>query len=154
MRLVYVLLFATLFVVLGYIIPQIYFKYFDRTLYYSVQQPASVDREVYKPCDKLVVTIVRTSLINVSAHATVQIYLVNVEGKIIKHNPLFDGSVLIEITNKAVVYLSYIVPCDLIDGKYYLKAIVDYTVPSTNIRKNYIWVTDSFTVSNSINEVD
>lgn len=149
-RFLYAIVFATLFAAFGYFAPRVWTQYSDYPQYYSVKQPVSVDREIYKQGDKLVATAVRTSLLNVAAHSTVQIYLVTSTGEIVKRNPLFDGNVIVEKTQEAVVHLTYTIPYDLPNGKYYIKAIITYPIYDTI--KSYTWFTQAFTVDDKLTE--
>lgn len=123
--------------------------------YYTVKQPVEVNREEYKPGDKITVTLIRSSSINVSAHSTVQVYLYDAKGKLYKHNPLFDGNVIVEKSDGIIAYLTYTLPTDLPNGVYYIKALVDYPNPNdATVRNSYIWTTKVFTVDSNSEEVN
>jgi hypothetical protein len=141
-RLFYTILFFALFSILGYFIPRLWIQY-GGVEYYKVEQPVPVNQDTYRPCDTIVATVVRTSLVNVSAHSTVQIYLVNAK-TLAKFDPIFDGNVIIEKSDHQTYYISHALPCTLPDGQYYLQSLVKF--PLLGIEKTYLWKTDAFTV--------
>lgn len=153
-RLLYALIFATLFIVLGYFTPRFYEQYIDQTNYYTIKQPATVDQESYKQCDKIAVTAVRTSSFNMSVHSTVQLFLVNTNGQIYKGVVVYDGNVIVGISKDVVIHLIYTVPCDIRDGQYYIKGIIVYPLPLIEKTRSYIWVTNSFTIASQSAELN
>lgn len=146
-RFFFALIFATIFVVLGYFTPRLYLQYIDTTEYYSVEKPVLVDKHIYKPCDTINTTFVRTSLVEGTAHGTVQLFLID-ENEITKIKPLFDGNIVIMRTNKKTIHTSYILPCDIKNGSYYIQAIVKYQIQG--IQKIYSWSTETFVIENAL----
>ncbi len=145
-RFLYTVAFTTLFIIFGFYAPKVWLTYFDKTDYYSVEQPVPVDKEVYKPCENIIATIVRTSFIVDSAHSTVQVYLIN-GSTLNKYSPLFDDNIIIEKSNARIFHLTYKLPCDLKNGKYFIQALITYHI--NGIPKTYIWATNAFTINNT-----
>jgi len=148
-RLLYALMGLVLFIVVGVYLPKFITIYLPID-YYKVEQPVRIDREIYKPCDTIVMTAIRSSSIDVVAHATEQVYLVNVNGTITKYDPIYDGSLTVKKGNKVIVNLVHQLPCNLVNGNYYIQTIITY--PFNGIQKTFTWVTVPFTVSKTATE--
>lgn len=142
-RLLYAILFGALFVTLGYFGPRFYLENFDTTEYYSVEQPVTVHKHIYKPCEKVVATIVRTSKLNMEGHSVVQLYLVD-RNNLSKSIPLFNNDVLIEKTESQVFNLTYTLPCNVETGEHFIQALIKYQIKG--IEKSYVWRTNTFSI--------
>jgi hypothetical protein len=59
-------IFAMLFVLLGALIPDVYFRYFDKTEYYVINSIKVDDSKTYKACEVQEIEITRTALENLT----------------------------------------------------------------------------------------
>lgn len=141
-RLIYIVIFALLFSLLGTTIPNTYYRYFDKTDYVSVRQPARVDKMLYQPCDTAITQVVRTSLIDV--HGDIISYVVLVDGNNLSIRKLYEGRVGIENSKDEIFIFKFKLPCDLSDGSYYIQAVIQYRFKS--VEKAYSWKTFVFQV--------
>jgi len=142
-RLLSVLLFAFLFVGLGKLVPDVYFQFFDKTIYYSIKNPVPVDRPVYTSCDTVVLKFERSAAINTSAKATIELVLTNTDSE--TEVQRFTKDLVLEPGTKTI-YSNYWLPCDIPEGSYYYNGIVEFDVGSYKKETNF--VTDRFIVSN------
>lgn len=142
-RILYTLVFCALFVFIGYYAPRVYLEHFDTYEYYQVEQPVLTDKHIYKPCEKIVATIVRTSRFNMEGHSVVQLYLVN-GNSLSKSYPLFNDDIIIDQSDQQAFNVTYTLPCDISNGKYYIQALIKYQI--NGIDKSYIWRTVVFSI--------
>lgn len=142
-RLLFALFGAIVFILFGTVIPEVYFKYFDKTEYIKVQQPVKTGKELYKPGDDIILTIVRTSYINTHGDVLIELHLINADGL----TKYYLSSAHIEVTKSQdqVFYQKYSLPFNIPEGKYFAEAVISYEFKS--IPKTYIWRSNSFTVS-------
>lgn len=142
-RIVFAVVFAAasmLFVNQG---SNFYLKYVDKTEYFTVRQPVTIDKHEYKPCDQILVDLVRTSSITSRAVSTVELILVNDKGEWTKQT-VGGNDFIIDKSENQILHVNFNLPCTIKSGKYYLKAVVNYKVHE--IEKNYIWESESFSV--------
>lgn len=144
MRVFSALLFAVIFGLLGWAIPETYFRYFDKTQYYVVEQPVSVDKTIYQPCEDTVVTLVRTALVDTIGEFEVDLRLIDVDGVQFNVNQAHISRVASIAGGKTVVRASYPLPCDIPEGVYFWQATIRYHV--NDIEKQYVYVTQTFQV--------
>lgn len=148
-RLLYMGLFALIFMFIGVGVPDIYFKYIDKTEYIKVVQPVHVEQEIYKRGEDISVTIIRTSLINTQGHIVIQLHLVrdnNTESKYI----LANSEIAIVKSDNEIFYQTYTLPIDIPVGNYHLEAVVNY--PYRNLIKTYAWKSESFSIEDVTQE--
>jgi len=145
-RLLYSMVGAILFLFIGWVVPDIYYKNFDKREYLTIEQPVLIDKHTYTACEVLTATIKRTSYIRGNAHAVVEIILVNADGNWVK-NTLSSQDFNIDVSTGQIIYVQFVLPCDLADGSYFLKAVISYKFK--DIPKTYSWVSDSFVISSS-----
>lgn len=150
MRTFSALLFAIIFGLLGWAIPETYFRYFDKTEYYTVEQPVSVDQTIYQPCDDTVITLVRTALVDTIGEFEVDLRLIDVDGVQFNVNQAHITRVASIAGGKSVVRASYPLPCNLPDGVYFWQATIRYHV--NGIEKQYVYVTQTFQVLQELPE--
>lgn len=143
-RVLMALLFAGIFSVIAEFIPNVYFRYFDKMAYYSIEQPISVDKKFYNPCEVTRATIKRVSLINTTASSVIDLVLVKAdksEEKIINLNR--DMAI---IKGERVLTVHWPLPCDIPEGKYYWQAVMKYNV--NGIERTYSYISETFNVVN------
>lgn len=145
LRLVYAALFAVssmIFVNQG---ADFYFKHIDKTEYFTVKQPVTVDKHEYLAGESILVDLVRTSMVTSRAVSTVELILVNAEGEWYKET-IGGGEFNIDKSNGQVIHITFRLPPDIPVGQYFLKAVVNYEF--RHIPKNYVWESESFSVVN------
>lgn len=144
-RLILAAVFAFHFIVIGWLVPDFYFKYFDNTSYYSIVQPIPVDKKYYKPCENVLLTATRTSLINTTLTANIELIL-RKDNETIFHVPdaKFQRNATIK-EGKITVLVKYPLPCKLPEGLYYWQVIATYRVHG--YERQYIAISDTFNVN-------
>jgi hypothetical protein len=115
------LLFAFAFAGIGYIVPEIYYKYFDNTQYYTITNPVTVEGALFKPCDKVTVEIHRKALIATTAISVRELVLVKDNIEVAR----FRSDISINL-NEEIVHTQWQLPCDLDPGIYMFRGIVNY----------------------------
>jgi hypothetical protein len=124
-----IVIFATIFVVVGYFLPRIYFEYFDTTVYYSFDNPSTLDKAVYKPCDYMVATTGRLSLVSVPAVSIKTLVLVRKEGNV----DIFKETVSLATTiGTNPISARWKLACDLEEGTYFYRGVLAFKVNGVN----------------------
>lgn len=144
-RFTYALMGAILFTAVGHTLPDLYYKYVDPTIYYSIEQPVSTDKKFYKPCEEVKVTIKRKALVDTTGSSVVDLLLIrqdNVTEKVTSIN----RSMAIPKGDRTLI-VNWNLPCDLVDGKYYWQAVVKFDV--RHVEKNYSYFSETFNVTQS-----
>lgn len=145
-RILFALAFATLFSVAYLAFFYTYYRFLDSTTYYSVVQPVPVAQKWYKPCDNVILTATRTSLVDLSSSIQTDLILKQGENTIFKvPNVRFKREATIKQGSKVVVSTSYPLPCNLADGLYYWQITVSYKVKG--FERDYTAVSDTFNVN-------
>lgn len=154
-RILYAMVGALIFLVVGWGVPDIYFKYFDKTNYVFVNQPVHVNQETFNRGDEIAVTLIRTSLIDTRGYVIVQLHLVNDNNSETKY-PLADNEIAIAKSDHEVFYQKYLLPTHTPTGKlipfgtYHLEAIISYDY--RGLPKSYAWKSVSFSIAEKITE--
>lgn len=143
-RVILGLVFATLSMVFVNQGSEFYLKNLDKTEYFTVRQPVAVDKHNYQPCESVLVDLVRNSTITTRAVATVELILINENGEMFKKT-IGGNEFNIDKSVDQVVHTSFSLPCNVKPGKYFLKAVVNYSVKG--IEKNYVWQSSGFDIS-------
>jgi len=146
-RITFAVIGLLLFVLLGQAIPDFYFKYFDKTQYYSIIQPIPMDQKWYKPCDETTLTATRTSLIDTQASFSIDLILTKSDGtEILKvPNGHLNRDASVKAGEKQTISVIYPLPCELPDGIYFWQATMKYSV--RGVEKQYTYITDTFNVN-------
>lgn len=135
----YILLFGTIFLVVGYYAPKVFATFTD---YYRLTQPISIDRKLYNKCDTINLTTTR------EATADLEITIVHQLIKVEKNEHLTKGITLkrdgVVPKGSHIVTFNLPVPCDAAPGVYFWASTVGYEVEG--IRKTYLTTTEQFTV--------
>lgn len=135
--------FAALFSVLGYYIPRAYYSWFDQTIYYSIETPIQVEKEVYKPGDIVTVNIIRKAVLDTQGISIRELNLVDEKGNI----EVFTYNTNLAINaGKENIKVDWLLPPNLKDGVYFFQGIVSY--PIRGITKYTPFCTERFTVKN------
>lgn len=143
MRFISALVFAAASMILVSVGTDYYFRYIDKTEYFTVRQPVAIDKHTYLPCETVLVDLVRTSKVNARAVSTVELILVNDSGEWYKQTVGGDDFNIDQSENQ-VIHIPFNLPCNMASGQYYLKAVIEYHV--RDIPKNYVWESEIFNV--------
>lgn len=135
--------FAALFSVLGYYIPRAYFTWFDQTIYYSIEVPIQVEKEVYQSGDIVTVDIIRTALLDTQGVSIRELTLVGENG----NTEVFTYNTNLAINaGKEHVRVDWLLPPNIKDGVYFFQGVVSY--PIRDITKFTSFCTEKFTIKN------
>lgn len=143
-KIFHVVFFALAFVVIGKLLPDIYYHYLDQTQYYSIDIPVRVDKTVYHPCDTLIMDVSRNSLVDTDATSYLELVLVRDSGANIEVSKFTRQIVLSKGQQEIGVPLP--IDCNLTPGTYFYQGIVGFTV--NGVDKHTPFNTDSFQVIN------
>lgn len=143
-KLFHVVFFALAFVLMGKFIPEIYFKYFDKTEYYTVEIPILLDKKEYKACETLIMEIKRNSLVNTDATSYLELILVRESGANQEFDRITKQIVLDKGQKEIGVPLP--IPCNSIPGTYFYQGVVGFTI--NGIDHHTPLKTDTFKVIN------
>lgn len=131
-QLVLMMLFAIMFSTVGYFIPKIYFRYFDKTIYYEVQLPIKVKNKIYHPCEFVDVYVIRRSLITVSTRAMIELRLYSEDDKgtkILVDKQFRELAILKSENNQFNTVISHwLLPCGISAGRYVFEGVVPHRV--------------------------
>lgn len=120
----YMIFFAAMFSIIGYYVPRIYAQYFDRTVYFSFQNPLAIDKAKYTPCERITMFIKRQALLTVPAVSVKNLYLVKDEGNV-RRVDSFKTHIIIfkEDSNPKS---SWNLPCNVEPGLYYYQGLISF----------------------------
>lgn len=139
------------FLLIGISLPYLYTKYLDNTEYYYIKpNPLIVTETNLKPCDDVKYFGSRYSDIDFNGDVSVDLMRVGPTGE--NKIQVLDGIVSIVSVSKGVadMELNYTLPCNLVDGTYYLHGVVFYEV--NGVDKTYHWESQQFIVTNELEE--
>lgn len=145
MKLTNIILFALLFVLMGQAIPNLYYRFFDKTVYYAIQNPVEVNKEEYCPCESVRLTFIRNVLVTTSAKATVELILKDADTQV--EVDRFTKDLVLD-AGQQTIKVDYQLPCTLESGDYFYNGVVDFSVrgyPKTSAFK-----TQTFKVTNLV----
>lgn len=141
-RLLAALFGLTLLVVLGSLLPQLYFRYFDNTAYVVVKQPIPVDKKEYHACETITMLIDRTSQFDAAIDGQYEITLVHAD----QNYETIKSEQLRFILNKGHLLTLYriTIPCDITAGNYFIKGVYYYKYNGRD--RSYPLVSDFFQI--------
>jgi len=143
----YAIIFAILFIVGGYYIPQFYYQHIDSRKYVKIYHPITqvenrmyVNPDNYKPCENAKVFFVRDSEIDTTGIVEIGVFKIDEFEKDVYHNK-WTVSV-----DKSRRNLSYNIPikCNMEDGNYFIRGSLEYTYKG--VEKTISFTTDNFKV--------
>jgi hypothetical protein len=147
----YMVAMATMFTLIGWGLPQIYYQYLDKTQYYSLSQPVSVDKPVYEPCDSVNIIAKRVALAPLVVDIDNSLILVETATDSSKLLRVYElprrENLVIQETDGAIVSAELVLPCTLVDGTYFWQGAVEYE--HNGKATTYIYATDQFEVKNA-----
>lgn len=142
-QLFYMVLFATMFSVIGYLVPHIYYEFIDQTVYYSFNNPLAVNKQSYKQCEAITMTIDRISKVEGSAITVRNLFLIK-DGQEIR----VDSQKVDIILKKGdgIVYSTWFLPCFIDNGTYYYRGEISFVL--NEIEKTADFYTEKFNIEN------
>lgn len=148
-RVLWALIFAVIFSVVGRAVPVTYYQFFDTTEYLSIDSPISVDKAYYKPGDLVMVSAGVEAQIDVQAMVLTELVLVKQgSGDYIR----VDGSQIVQEApfrkqDHHIVSNYLKLPNNLPDGSYYWKGNATYYIRGIERTESYISQTFNVTQS-------
>lgn len=128
-RVMGMLVFGMVFVLLGAVIPDVYYRYFDTKEYYSIDSIFVDTSRTYKPCEVMELTIARTALENLTGEFTFILSLEDIDNRNVYSKRVPST---VEAGTK-VIKSEQLIPCnsgvgvDLRDGQYRWTLGFEYT---------------------------
>lgn len=151
-RFFYMLLFASIFSIIGYFLPKVYLQYFDKTPYVDVIETVSFDKKVYAPCDTAVAKLKVKLSIDSKTQTSTRLL------KILTDKQPPDNFQIIDSTNSEnfviaqpevqTYFIDYPIPCNLPDGAYLFRAEIRYWV--NGVEKNEPFETALFSIDSKM----
>lgn len=128
-RLMGTIIFGMLFVFLGALLPDVYYRYLDTKEYYSIDSIFVDTSRTYKPCEVMELTIARTALENLTGEFTFVLSLEDIDNRNVysKRVPSTVG------IGTKVIKSEQLIPCnsgvgkDLKDGQYRWSLAFEYS---------------------------
>jgi hypothetical protein len=141
----YILGFFILFTVMSYALQsagKLYYRYIDKTVYYDITNPITVERKQNVVCTYVDAYIHRKVLVPIQAVSVKQLVLMRVDGKKESrgsYTTSFQADVG-ETTNVA----HWILPCDIPLGTYMFEGIASYRI--NDVPKTTHFYTENFEI--------
>lgn len=137
----YIVLFATIAILGGWIPPYIYYKYINKTQYFTYDS-VTTDKTEYKACDPITLHVKRKALIETRGRLSVTLYKRNDGGIAYQHTQL---DVPITSGPREFDDATFAIPCEgIIPGEYWYRGVLIYHVDrveqSVNFDTNYFKV--------------
>lgn len=126
-RLTNAILGAILFIVVGYYVPNIYYKYFDNREYFKINSVQTTEA-AYAQCAISTVVVQRTSQIDANATRYVDIALQSENGESTIPVPELTRNILIERNDNKIIIDGLTIPCSLKNGEYRWVIKIHYMV--------------------------
>ncbi len=135
------LLFGILFVLCGYYIPRIYLEYFDKTVYYTMDLPVTVDKDVYCAGDVMKLSSSKGSLLDARLDITGELVLIKIDSL----EEVYRASEAFPTTKGSEDFITAIkLPDDLEAGSYKWQGVVNYSVKGVD--KVFVWYSEEFVI--------
>ena len=136
---------AVLFMAVGWGIPETYYRYFDKTVYYEIQSPITVlEKHNFSPCEIVHFRMYRKSFVDSTSKTITQLELVrNSTSEIVEYATL-DGIIIDTKGQFVPIDIAKKLSCDLEAGTYYWKGVAKFYV--RGIEKSESFQTDMFNV--------
>lgn len=143
-RLLSAILFAFIFSVVGYVIPDVYYRYVDKTAYLEIEQPISVSKKEYHPCEGTELTTKLVAYVDVNVQSLTQLVLTNDEGDSYRVGDIITAETPIMARDQHIVSGVLPLPCELSEGSYYWQGNATFSV--RGIEKTISFISETFTV--------
>lgn len=139
-----VIVFAVLATLLGTLIPQTYYQFFDKTDYYQITSPVLIGEGDHYACELVDAYINRTSLIDGHGDSIINLSLIKKEsGEVVDR--IISKERRISITQgSGTVITHWEIPCNAKPGLYYYDGVVEFEV--RGIKKHESFKTEVFEV--------
>lgn len=144
MRFLYALLFAALFSIIGWAVPELYFKYLDNTEYLVITQPMSVDKKIYAPCENTIVTTQLTAKADLEVDSLTELVLVREDGAEVRTGQTIEATIPIRRLESHTVSGILPLSCELEAGVYFWAGTASYRIK--DIPHTQSFISDTFTV--------
>ncbi len=143
-QIISIVVFATLFTVLGYFVPRFYFQYLDHTEYYHIDSPIEMPNSPYKSCNPSVpITLHRTALVDLYGKSVINLFLIREGNK----NKVSEGTREMVISKgESDITTYWPIPCGIISGNYYYDGVVNYQL--NGVDRQAFFSTETFVVTN------
>jgi hypothetical protein len=139
----YMIGFSLLFIVVGWLVPAIYYQYFDQTEYYKIKR-FDFDSPEFKTCTPITYTFTRVSLINSEIMRDRELVLVNADTRQeIWHERVED---IIDV-GEATIRGTIVPPCNSPRGRYMLNILVTY--PYRGRERTYLFKSSTFLINSA-----
>lgn len=145
-----IVIFALLFSILGTLIPQTYYQFFDQTKYYKIIEPVRIEQKDYVACDYVDAYITRESLIDGHGDSIINLSLIREDtGEVVDRIVSSERRVSIKKGNGTVI-THWEIPCTAKSGRYYYDGVIEYEV--RGIKKHEGFISETFLVKEGGNE--
>jgi hypothetical protein len=121
-----IILSAILFATFGYVIPHIYYEFFDTTNYYEIKTPVEVEQKEYQPCQFAKIYLVRNSLIDGQGKSIINLELIKDD-----HSQERIDTSIKEIgftKGSGLIIVSWQISCQATPGAYFFRGTMSYKV--------------------------
>lgn len=143
-KIFHIIFFASAFAFLGQYIPQTYYQYFDKTVYYEIKVPAPIEPRDYKACDMVDVYIIRKSLIDGQGDSIINLSLVK-DNNGTRERVTTENRRVSITQGEGTIITHWAIHCDVKAGKYFFEGTIKYQV--RGIDKYTPFYTDYFEVT-------
>lgn len=149
-RILYAVIFAALFSIVGWAIPEVWYKYIDETEYLVISQPISVDKKLYEPCEETTLTTKLTAKVDLNVSSLTQLVLTNENGDSVRVGRVISAEAPIKAREEHIISGSLPLPCDLKEGAYFWQGNATYSVRGFD--RTLSFITETFTVEKEATE--
>lgn len=150
-RLKYAIIFAFVFSVVGYLVPDAYYRYLDDTKYLTVRQPASLDQKTYEPCSPTGIVTRIESQVDLQVTSLTQLVLVRADNDFERVGDVLTDDIPIRALEDHIMRTNVELPCNIEDGIYFWQGNMNYKIRGYN--KNVSFITETFTVETPKSQV-
>lgn len=135
---------AVLFMVVGYYVPLIYFRYFDTTVYYKIYNPITVEKKRNEICSYVDAYIHREALVPIKGNSVRQLTLFRLDKNGLRERIRNFSTDMQAEEGEATVIAHWPIPCDIPLGTYFFEGTVSYRV--RDIEKYTRFYTENFDI--------
>lgn len=146
LQLKYILMFATLFTLLSIIAHEgshLYFSYFDKTKYYDIVNPITVEKRTNYACGYVDAYIHRKVLAPIQGTSVKQLTLIRRDNGLNQRVQSYVTAIQADV-GEATVITHWRLPCDIDPGTYFFEGTVAYKIG--DIQKTTHFYTETFDV--------
>ncbi len=142
-RFLFVLLFTVIFMTIGSLVPETYYKYLDKTEYLTIRYPMSTDKQVYAPCEDITLISSYVARYDIQTSSYNDWTLVQEDGTFKKvFSRVQQDNFLKSKSTPFSIQLE--IPCTLHSGTYFISGIKKYTLFGNERQTTF--VSDTFIV--------